>query len=497
MSATHTPAGLRLAFYGDDFTGSTDALEVLAFSGLRCALFLAVPSADTLRELGPFDAIGIAGDSRAMSPAEMDARLPAVLAALARLPTPLVHYKVCSTFDSSPVIGSIGRVMDLARTAFGDGVIPIVAGTPALGRYCVFGNLFARSGTDGQVHRLDRHPIMSAHPVTPMPEADLVRHLAAQTGQPIARFELPNFATDRQAMDRALERQVAEAPGAILFDAASAEHLTEVGRLLEGLSQRRKVPSRPLFTVGSSGLEYAMTQWWRECGTDLAAAASVAGEVEVTAAVAADSGRFDAVPQVLAVSGSASGLSALQIDAAVAAGFVDLPVDARALVVDAAGQDGQDAPSWQDSLARLAERAIQALRQGHSVMLHTARGPQDPRIEAMISALVAGGLTRGQAQHEGGRLLGQRLGQLVDTVLRAVPLRRLLLSGGDTSSQITQRLAPDALLIAARLAPGAPLCQVVSREPHLQQLQIALKGGQMGQADYFVKALRGTVQAGL
>ena len=107
------------------------------------------------------------------------------------------------------------------------------------------------------------------------------------------------------------------------------------------------------------------------------------------------------------------------------------------------------------------------------------------------------GLSRSQAKHEGGRLLGQRLGQLVDTVLRAVPLRRLLLSGGDTASQITQRLAPDALLIAARLAPGAPLCRVVSRERHLQQLQIALKGGQMGQADYFVKALRGTVQTGL
>ena len=498
MAAPHLPAGLRLAFYGDDFTGSTDALEVLAFAGLRCALFLEVPSAETLRELGPFDAIGIAGDSRAMSAAEMDAQLPAVLAAMAHLPTALVHYKVCSTFDSSPVIGSIGRVMDLARAAFGDGVIPIVAGTPALGRYCLFGNLFARSGTDGQVHRLDRHPIMRAHPVTPMREADLARHLAAQTVQQIARFELPGLATDRLAMDRELERLLTQAPGAILFDGATHQHLTDIGRLLEGLSRRR---SGPLFSVGSSGLEYAMTQWWRESGTDLAAASSVAvaGEVavELGVDVGVDTERFDAVPQVLAVSGSASGLSALQIDAAVAAGFVDLPVDALALVAGAPRQDAQDAQDWQRSLGRLAERAIQALRQGHSVMLHTARGPQDPRIEAMIAALVAGGLSRAQAQHEGGRLLGQRLGQLVDTVLRAVPLRRLLLSGGDTSSQITQRLAPDALLIAARLAPGAPLCQVVSREPHLQQLQIALKGGQMGQADYFVKALRGTVQAGL
>ena len=33
--ATANPRPARLAFYGDDFTGSTDALEVLAFAGLR------------------------------------------------------------------------------------------------------------------------------------------------------------------------------------------------------------------------------------------------------------------------------------------------------------------------------------------------------------------------------------------------------------------------------------------------------------------------------
>ena len=462
---------LRLAFYGDDFTGSTDALEVLAFAGLRCALFLRVPDAQALRELGPFDAIGIAGASRGMSPAEMTEQLPAVLAALAALPTSLVHYKVCSTFDSSPAIGSIGRVMDLARQAFGDGVIPIVAGTPALARYCVFGNLFARSGTDGQVHRLDRHPIMGTHPVTPMSEADLVRHLAAQTAQRVARFELPAFVAGRDAMDRELDRIVADLPGAILFDSATPGHLTEVGRLIERLTLARAMP---LFAVGSSGLEYAMTQWWQSnCAAPPVTAPESASGHEA----------FEAVPQVLAVSGSASPLSALQVDAAIAAGFIDLPVDAAALV---AGSD------WQGSLDSLGDQAIRSLKEGRSVMLHTARGPRDSRIEAMIAALTSRGQTRDQARHEGGRLLGQRLGQLVERALRAVPLRRLLLSGGDTSSQITQHLAPDALLIAARLAPGAPLCRVVSQVPHLRQLQIALKGGQMGQQDYFVKALRGT-----
>ena len=76
-------ADLRLAFYGDDFTGSTDALDVLAFAGLRCAQFLRVPDQETLRALGPFDAVGIAGASRGMSPDEMGfADLPVDAAAL-------------------------------------------------------------------------------------------------------------------------------------------------------------------------------------------------------------------------------------------------------------------------------------------------------------------------------------------------------------------------------------------------------------------------------
>ena len=467
MADSASASPLRLAFYGDDFTGSTDALEVLAFAGLRCALFLEVPSASTLRELGPFDAIGVAGASRSLSPAEMDVQLPAVLSALAALPVPLVHYKVCSTFDSSSAVGSIGRVMDLARAAFGPAPIPIIAATPALGRYCNFGNLFARSATDGRVHRLDRHPIMSTHPVTPMTEADLVRHLGSQTAQPIARFNLPAFAQTLQARDTELDWLARDSGGAILFDGTEPAHLTEAGRLLERLCANRP---RPLFAVGSSGLEYALTQWWAERGV-------------IDAPAVADFERFAPVPQVLAISGSASALSAQQIDAALAAGFVDIPVDARAIVA---------APDWQQQLETLTTRTIAALRAGHSVMMHTARGNRDERIQALVDAIVAGGAEPGQAQIEGGRLLGQRLGRLADRMLRAVPLQRLLLSGGDTSSLITQHLAPQALQVAARLAPGAPLCRVLSQASHLASLQIALKGGQMGGADYFVKALRGT-----
>ena len=459
--AASNPRPARLAFYGDDFTGSTDALEVLAFAGLKCALFLEPPTPDALARLGSFDAVGVAGASRGMQPQEMDQALPPVLRALAAL-APIVHYKVCSTFDSAPAIGSIGRLLQIARAELGCGTVPIVAGNPALGRYCLFGNLFARSGTDGKVYRIDRHPIMSVHPVTPMDEADLGVHLARQAPLNLARLTLADLAQGREALDATLAALLGTAPDALLIDGATAADMTEIGRLLE----REAAAHAPLFVVGSSGVQYALTQWWQP---------QTAGDGRFAT--------FAGVDHVLAVSGSASKLTAMQIEAAVNAGFAEIAVNARELV---------DEALWPQAREALAAKAAAQLARGRSVILHTARGPDDPRIEAMIGALVAGGLTREAARHEGGRRLGQRLGWVTHDILARVPLRRLLLCGGDTSSQVTQVLAPQALTVAARLAPGAPLCRMHAPDTQLHGMEVALKGGQMGDIEFFESARRGS-----
>jgi uncharacterized protein YgbK (DUF1537 family) len=453
-------ASCRLAFYGDDFTGSTDALEVLALAGLRCALFLEPPTADVLARLSPLDAIGVAGDSRSMDPAEMDAHLPGIFRTLAALGAPLIHYKVCSTFDSAPGIGSIGRAVEIARRHVSDRPVPIVGGTPALARFCVFGTLFARSGTDNQVHRIDRHPIMSRHPLTPMDEADLALHLARQTPLPIAKLTCPTLDQGLDAAEAEWARLQQSGADVVLFDALTAEHMDSIGDLLW-----RQVGSAPLFVVGGSGVEHALTQSWR--GRGEADGVGTAG--------------FAPVERLLAVSGSASALSAMQIDAAVQAGFVPVAVDAAALVSEA----------WRGAAGGLVAQTMAALNDGRSVVLHTARGPDDPRIGAMLDALQKDGRSRSDARHAGGRDLAIRLGGIVSAVLDRVPLPRLLLSGGDTSSQITKALAPDALEMAARLAPGAPLCRTLSFDGTRLPLEIALKGGQIGGVDIFVQGLRG------
>lgn len=437
----------RLVFYGDDFTGSTDALEVLAFAGLRTALFLAPPTPAMLSRFPQLDAIGVAGESRGMNVTELDAAMPGILTALRAIGAEIVHYKTCSTFDSSPETGSIGRVIAIARGIYGNPYTPVVGGTPALARYCLFGNLFARSGTDGEIYRIDRHPIMSVHPVTPMREGDLGRHLTQQAELDIASFGYPNLEGGPSRAREALGILAARGPDAILFDAGTDAHLTEVGGLLSEEAGR----SRPLFVVGGSGVEYALTQWW---GRKTPAPATPTFDT------------FSPVDRLLVVSGSASRLTLAQIDAAVAAGFVDIPVDPRALLADGAQAE-----------EKLSAAASAQLAQGRSVILHTARGPDDPRIVALRE-------TFGD-QSLAGRRLGQALGRVLADIQAQTRLPRLVVSGGDTSSQAVQALAPEALEIAARLAPGVPLCRMHAADSNLDGVEIALKGGQMGAVDFF------------
>src|SRR5690554_6001683 len=95
----------RLAFYGDDFTGATDTLATLAGAGQNALLFLRVPDDAQLASAGALDCVGIAGAARSMSAAEQQSEMTSIGAFMARLGAAVNHYKVCSTFDSSPDIG--------------------------------------------------------------------------------------------------------------------------------------------------------------------------------------------------------------------------------------------------------------------------------------------------------------------------------------------------------------------------------------------------------
>jgi 3-oxoisoapionate kinase len=456
---------LLLAFYGDDFTGSTDAMEVLQWAGLRTVLFLEPPSPADLARFEGLRAFGVAGETRTMTPEEMDAALTPALERLRASGAPLVHYKICSTFDSSPAIGSIGRALEIGRTIFGCRPVPVLSGAPTLGRFTVFGNLFARSGLDTEPFRLDRHPTMSRHPVTPMDEADLRLHLARQTSLDIGLFDLLQLAAPDA--DRRWDDHLSAGAAAVIVDVLYPSHLPTIGRLIARAGAR----DGPQFVVGSSGVEYALTAHWEETGQLDAHRSHTPGRPA-----------FSGVDQILVITGSCSPVNARQIAWADAHGFVTVPLDVERLI----------APATREAeIGASIERGLACLARGASVILHSSRGPDDPRVPAVRRALAALGLRDTDVVRHGGRTIGPILGRILAGVLARAPLRRVVVTGGDTSGSVARALGVRALEAIAEAAPGSPLCRMHTADA-LDGLEVVFKGGQVGRTEIYGTIRNGT-----
>ena len=449
-------AKLLLAFYGDDFTGSTDALEALATAGIRTVLFLKQPTNAQLARFTGLRAFGVAGSSRTMSPKEMGVALPAVLRALQRSGAPIIHYKVCSTFDSSPEIGSIGHVIDLAQRIFRSRTIPLLVGAPVLGRFCVFGNLFARSGLDSEPFRLDRHPTMRQHPITPMRESDLRLHLARQTAGRIELFDLLKL--ESIDPDSVFDQLLKMKPRIMLFDVLADRHLPIIGRLISRLAEQEA----PLFMVGSSGVEYALKAFWK------------IGKRPTWKIRPAD--------QILAISGSCSPVTERQIRYALDRGFVEVPLNPAKLL---------NTKLRNTEFDRCVTVAVKLLHEGRSVILHTSLGPADARVNATRRALARAGLDSQQQRLKSSRLIGPILGRILLKISNVTEVSRVVIAGGDTSWFVASELGIEALEMLAPIAPGSPLCRVHSRNGRINQLEVVFKGGQVGHDDFFVAVLRG------
>jgi uncharacterized protein YgbK (DUF1537 family) len=428
-------------------------MEVTAFADLDTVLFLSPPTPERLAAFGSYRVIGIAGTARAQSPDWMDRNLPLVFELLRSLGAPIAHYKVCSTFDSAPHVGSIGRAADLAAAVFPGGWIPMIVADPGMARFQSFGTLFALM--NGVGYRLDRHPVMARHPVTPMDEADLARHLAKQTAK---RIGLVDFvAMKRGEADERLARERAAGAEIVSLDVLDHETLVAAGRLVWEHGGER------LFGIGSQGFEAALVAYWRSVGL-----------------IPAQTGthRAPAVARIAAVSGSVSPITAAQIAFSLQNGFAGIPLDAaRAL----------DAGEWEREIGRAAGRALQALGEGRDPLVYTAAGPDDPAVAALKAALDASGA----APEAVNERLGAGLGAILNRVLREGGLRRAVISGGDTSGRAAAALGIDALTAVAPIAPGSPLCRAHSPGGPFDGIEVALKGGQVGGPDFFCATKQG------
>jgi 3-oxoisoapionate kinase len=452
---------LLLTFYGDDFTGSTDALEQLTAAGIRTVLFMDPPTPKQLARFPGLQALGVAGKTRSLAPDAMQRELRPALKKLKALGARHVHYKVCSTFDSSPTVGSIGRVIDVATKIFRAPFVPLLVAAPALGRYCVFGNLFARFGigSNGAIHRLDRHPSVSRHPITPMQEADLRLHLARQTKKRIALFDILNLELPAAEARAALKRTIADGAQIVLFDALRRQQLRRIGELIDGYA----TGNRPLFSVGSSGIEAALAAHWRP-------SRNVAPDVRRLRSESKES------PPVLVACGSCSPVTAGQIRWALRHGFVETRLDTKALA-----SKGRRQAALQYAAGAVARHLVK----GRSVIVHTHCGASDERVAPGKSN------SRGRSRTGSAQIFGDALAWICREAIAQTTVRRLCIAGGDTSSYAARALGIEALEMISPLTPGAPLCRVHAPGSPVHGFEVVFKGGQVGAENYFETVRRG------
>lgn len=424
----------ELAYYGDDVTGSVDVLLQSARRGLSGRLFIGLPEGGALAEAAAaVDVVGVAGIARSLPTDDLDAEVRPALAALRRTGAPVVQYKACSTVDSSPAVGSLGRVLEIGREVFGEATIPMLFAQPDFGRYTAFGHHFAAEG--GDVHRLDRQPTMSTHPSTPIDESDIARFLSRQTRLPIGAVTLPAYTSAA----RIREEWAASGAAAVVFDALDDDHLGMIGEAISTAVREAVAeagdgsggdggvshPPRPLFVIGSGGLSRAV-----------ALTRTSAATLEIQAP--------PPTGPALVVSGSRSPASRRQALAAADAGWL----------VTALPSDTAD------------DEAAGALREGRSVVLTAA----DAHLTADAEPLA---------------VIAQAAASAIGAAVRSGLTRRVVVCGGDTSGRVVRLLGIRSLSIAAPLGGNVVLLRAHADDPAIDGVEILLKGGQVGTDDLF------------
>lgn len=427
-----------LGVIADDFTGATDVASMLVRYGLRTVQTIGVPTEPT--PSGPAasgapprnpHAIVVALKSRTTAPAVAVAQSLAALRWLQSQGVKHFYFKVCSTFDSTPV-GNIGPVAQALREALGQPLALVCPAFPENGRTVYRGHLFVGD-------QLLSDSSMRHHPLTPMTDANLVRVLQAQTSVPVGLLRHDEVTQGADFSRRRLAELKTEGMGFVVADAIRDADLHTLGGAI--FDQH--------LLVAGSGLAIGLPaqysrSGWLERDADAATLDPQAGLAAVLA-------------------GSCSQATLGQIARWQRDGRAYYVIDPLALAQDAGVVS--TALAW-------ARAALQ-----HGPVLMYASAPPE-RLRAIQAALG----TEQSAQQVEAAMAALARG------LRELGVQRFVVAGGETSGAVVQALGVQRLRIGQSICPGVPWTQA-GDSIHGRPLWLALKSGNFGGEDFFAQAL--------
>jgi 3-dehydrotetronate 4-kinase len=415
-----------LGVIADDFTGATDVAGMLVGAGMRTVQVIGVPDGPPPQA----DAVVVALKSRTIPAAQAVAQSLQALDWLRKAGAQQIYFKICSTFDSTPQ-GNIGQVTEALMQATGAGFCVATPAFPDNGRTVFKGHLFV-----GDVLLSDSG--MRDHPLTPMTDANLVRVMQAQCQARVGLIDHRTVAHGAEAIRARMAALQSQGTPIAIVDAVSNDDLMRLGQALAGA---------PLVTAGS-GVAIGLPQ---NFGISPSASASLLPAARGLRAV---------------VSGSCSQATNRQVAAFTQGGGAAWGIDAlrAAQGVDVAAE----------ALAWAASRVAQA-----PVLIYSTADPA--AVKAVQQQL---------GVEQAGSLVEQQLARIAQGLVRELGVQQLVVAGGETSGACVQALGITQLQIGPQIDPGVPWCHAQAPGAGAGGLHLALKSGNFGSDDFFLKAFQ-------
>jgi len=372
------------------------------------------------------DAVVVALKSRTAPVAEAVRDSLAACEALLAASARQIFFKYCSTFDSTPA-GNIGPVADALVRRLDCGFALANPAFPTNGRTVFQGHLFV--GT-----QLLNESGMENHPLTPMTDANLVRVLSRQTDGTV----------------KLIPFQVVEQGATVLRHTMTG--LKESGWRYAIIDA---VTDQHLLAIGEAAAEHAL----------------ITGGSGVAMGLPANFRRQGKLPERGA---AAAALPAMRGHAAVIAGSCSRATLGQIGYARDHAHTLELSPLTTPDPAALAAQALDWAKDklgDHPVVIAASGTPE--QVQALQAKL---------GREAAGALVEQALAGIAEGLV-ARGVGRLVVAGGETSGAVVSRLGVRALRIGPEIDPGVPW---TFAEP--AGLHLALKSGNFGARDFFLKA---------
>ena len=416
-----------LGCIADDLTGGTDLSGILVNNGMRTVQMIGVPEGAWPEDA---DAVVVALKSRTIPVEQAVTQSLEALRWLQAAGCLQYYFKYCSTFDST-ARGNIGPVAEALMDALETDFTIACSAFPATRRTIYQGYLFV-----GGV--LLNESGMQHHPLTPMTDANLVRVLQQQTKRKVGLIDHAVVSAGADAIGERFALLRREGVGFAIVDAVSDDDLAQIATAAAELS----------LITGGSGLAQGLPRNFRQ--RRLLKAQATADSVPVAAG-------FRAV-----IAGSCSTATRNQVDV-MRAHHPAFRVDPLEL---AGGSDVVGAATeW--AAGRVGKKPV--------LIYATATPDEVKRTQSTL------GVEKSAALVENA--LGAIAARLID-----LGVDQLIVAGGETSGAVLHALGVSRLSIGREIDPGVPWTMTMLNNPRRQPLALALKSGNFGSSDFFLKA---------